>query len=105
MKVYLDDLREAPDGWTRAHTAEQVIDLLRSKEVSVEALSLDNDLGDGQPEGFTVLDWLEEAVYNDNTFPVPEITIHSCNPVRIKYMQLAVASIVSIRAKQEEGLL
>ena len=43
MKVYLDDVRDAPPGWVRAHMPEEVIALLRSS--SVTELSLDHDLG------------------------------------------------------------
>lgn len=44
MKVFLDDCREAPDGWTLVHSALECITLLRS--FSVDYLSLDHDLGD-----------------------------------------------------------
>jgi NAD+-processing family protein with receiver domain len=64
VKVWLDDARDAPSGWVRARTPEEVIELLRLGEI-VE-LSLDHDLGldDGVSErtGYAVLRWLEEEV-------------------------------------------
>lgn len=44
MKVYLDDERETPYGWTRVYWPEEAIDLLRTG--MVEVISLDHDLGD-----------------------------------------------------------
>ena len=43
MKVFLDDLRPAPDGWTLARDIETVKPWLSAH--AVEELSLDNDLG------------------------------------------------------------
>jgi hypothetical protein len=101
MKVYLDDLRGTPDGWTRTYTVEETISLLETRQVTY--LSLDNDLGEGLQEGFVCLDWLEEMVYNDPTFPIPEITIHSSNASRVEYMQRALNSIQRIRQQQVGG--
>jgi len=44
MKVYLDDERSTPEGWTRVYWPAEAIELLRTGEV--EEISLDNDLGD-----------------------------------------------------------
>ncbi len=69
MKVFLDDIRPAPDGWVLARWPEDVIELMKSGEV--EEISLDHDLSDpfvgGQgycsstPErtGYDVLLWIE----------------------------------------------
>jgi hypothetical protein len=43
VKVWLDDEREAPEGWVHVRTPEEAIELLRAGEV--EELSLDHDLG------------------------------------------------------------
>ena len=64
MKVFLDDDfedRRPPDGtWVRAATAAEAIRLLSTGQVA--EISFDNDLGDGVPEGHTVLDWIEERM-------------------------------------------
>lgn len=101
MKVYMDDVRVAPDGWTRTYTVDQTIHLLKMRVVT--HLSLDNDLGEGQAEGYNVLDWLEEVIYNDKTFPMPEIHIHSANATRVEYMKRAAKSIERIRQQQVGG--
>jgi len=101
MRIYMDDARETPRGWTRTYTVEETIAVLETRTVT--HLSLDNDLGEGVPEGYKVLDWLEEAVYNDMHFPMPEVTIHSSNASRVEYMQRALKSIERIRQQQVGG--
>jgi hypothetical protein len=101
MKLYMDDLRPTPDGWERTYTTEETKALLEKRIVT--HLSLDNDLGEGQEEGYKVLDWLEETVWNDPTFPLPEVTIHSSNASRVEYMKLALKSIERIRQQQVGG--
>jgi hypothetical protein len=96
VRVYLDDVREAPEGWTRTFTPEETVELLKTG--GVEELSLDHDLGLDSPEsertGYTVLTWLESEIAHGRwSFPLPEITIHSANPVGRKRMEQAVASI------------
>jgi len=98
IKVYMDDLRETPDGWKRTFTVEETIEFLKTRKVS--HLSLDNDLGDGMTEGYKTLDWLEEAVYFDISFPIPAITVHSANASRVEYMNRAVKAIERIRQQQ-----
>jgi hypothetical protein len=103
MKVYLDDERETPEGWTRTTTVEQTVRLLETR--TVESLSLDNDLGLDQLEGHEVLSWLESQIYFDATFPLPIITIHSANPTRVEHMQRALKSIERIRLQQMERIV
>ncbi len=49
VKIWLDDIRDAPPGWVRAFTPEQVIGLLQLGKVT--ALALDHDLGLGLDDG------------------------------------------------------
>jgi len=100
MKVYLDDERTTPEGWTRTFTPKETIDLLKTRQVT--ELSLDHDLGDdaGIGTGYDVLLWLEEEMYNDITFPTPQITVHSANTsARIKMLH-AVTAIMRRRQEQ-----
>lgn len=99
--VYMDDERVTPEGWTRTYTVEETIALLETRTVT--HLSLDNDLGEGLQEGYNVVNWLEEAVYFDMTFPIPEVTVHSANASRVQYMQRALATINRIRQQQIGG--
>jgi hypothetical protein len=101
IKVYMDDERLTPVGWFRTYTVEQTIEQLETRQVT--HLSLDNDLGEGFQEGYKVLDWMEETVYNDITFPIPVVTVHSANASRVQYMQQALRTIERIRQQQIGG--
>lgn len=101
MRIYMDDARDTPHGWQRTFTVEATIQLLETRMVT--HLSLDNDLGEGQPEGYKVLDWLEETVYNDMHFPMPEVTVHSSNAARVEYMNRVLRNIERIRQQQVGG--
>jgi hypothetical protein len=96
VKVWLDDMREAPPGWVRARTPEEVIELLRLGRVT--ELSLDHDLGldseESERTGYSVLLWLEVQVNAGSWgFVLPEISIHSANPVGRERMAKAIEAI------------
>lgn len=98
MRVFLDDVRPAPEGWTLVGWPEEVIALLETGEV--EELSLDHDLGDDEHgTGYDVLVWIEEAVALRGFRP-PVITIHSANAVGRQRMELALASIRRFAARE-----
>jgi hypothetical protein len=69
MKVWLDDVREAPAGWVRTTTPAETIELLRAGVV--RELSLDHDLGlwEGEREvtGYDVVLWMERAVATEGS--------------------------------------
>ena len=99
MKVYLDDVRPAPDGWIRTWWPVEVIALLKTGEVT--EISLDHDLGDhfGRPSdilyertGYDVLLWIEQEVALEG-FDPPIIHIHTANPVADVRMRAAVEAI------------
>ena len=81
MKLYLDDLRSAPPGWQRTHTAEETIDLLRTGEV--EELSLDYNLGpDSSQTGAAVPRWIDQKIASDPDWTPPKrIRVHSTHRV------------------------
>ena len=88
MDIFLDDLRPAPEGWQRTFTVEETIEALKLK--CVNKLSLDNDLGPYNLEGYKVLDWLEEQINKGRYEYLPtKIIVHSANPVaRQRMMQI-----------------
>jgi hypothetical protein len=104
MKIYLDDERQAPDGWLLCRWPEEVIAHLRTGQVV--ALSLDHDLGDvdDRRSGYTVLLWIEEQVATTGFVPPTEIRVHSANASAKQKMLLAIENIgrlCSIRGRQE----
>lgn len=91
MKVFLDDERTTPEGWVRTFWPEEVIALLKTRQVS--ELSLDHDLGDDEHgTGYTVLLWLEEQVAVHGMAP-PRIHVHSANSSARLKMEAAIATI------------
>jgi len=97
MKVFLDDVREAPNGWTRTYTPAETIKLLRTNKVT--ELSLDHDLGDdiNIGTGYDVLLWIEEQVAT-SFFKPPKIKVHSSNPSAVEKMESAISSIARFYA-------
>ena len=75
LKLYLDDQRPAPPGWSLAKTADEAVNMLRTGDVT--ELSLDYDLGDpANGNGLHVLDWLESAI-SQGLIRMPKLTAHS----------------------------
>jgi hypothetical protein len=97
MKVYLDDIREAPDGWIRVHTYEEAIEALKTGKV--EQISLDNDLGT-ELEGYDVAKWIEQQTFETNFRP-PKIWIHSANLVG-RHNITAAAEAIDRMARYKE---
>src|SRR6266699_158061 len=103
MRVYLDDVRKAPNKWTRTHTAGETIELLKTGEVT--HLSLDHDLGI-RPEGpgdtgYAVLAFLEQEVGHGRWHdPLPELSVHSANPPAHDRMLQAIESIRRLYEQQ-----
>lgn len=94
MKVFLDDWREAPEGWVRTHTVAGTMHLLQNEDVS--HLSLDHDLGlEADGTGYDVLERLEELVYHGKV-TMPMIYIHTDNPGAAHKMRQATHKIAAL---------
>ena len=93
MKLYLDDVRECPKDWIPLRYVRDMIQLLEEQDVS--EISLDHDLGELEPVGLAVLQWIERKVFEDGFTP-PKMYVHSMNPVGRKNMLLAIRKIESM---------
>ena len=95
MKIYLDDMRQAPDkDWAVVRTAREFQDLIKdcvAKNEKIENISFDNDLGEGQTEGHELLKWLVEN-HPEYVVGETEITAHSANPTARENMEALVKS-------------
>lgn len=78
IKIYVDDLRDCPDGYIVARTMGQAIHYLENNEVSI--LTLDHDLGEDEngilPSGYDLVKYICE-----NGLRADKIYIHTDNPV------------------------
>lgn len=92
MKLWVDDVRPAPDGYVWFHsvlTARAYISYCETiqifkPEFKIELIDIDHDAGEYAKDGgdyIKLLDWLEETGRN---YP---IRIHSMNPVGVENMR------------------
>ena len=96
MRVFLDDERDTPEGWTRVYWPDEAIELLKTGAVS--EISLDHDLGDDEHgTGYDVVVWVEEAVANQG-FKPPVMKVHSANPPARSKMEAGIANINKLAA-------
>lgn len=90
MKLWIDDVRPAPEGWTWCFTVSDAIAYLLSYGRQIEIISLDHDAGSYNDCGgdyIQVLNWLEyQGHINENTY-IPLIHIHTANPIGRQNMQ------------------
>ena len=101
MKLYLDDAREAPEGWVRVRWPGEAIELLKTGHVT--DLSLDHDLGDDERgTGYDVVLWIEEAVATGSFVP-PRIVVHSANPPARAKMEAGVERIRRFVEERGDG--
>lgn len=84
MRLFIDDVRSAPKGWTLAKDVETAIRLIARH--SPTDISLDYDAGNGTFE--PVVFFIGEK-YNDDAFWADElkIKIHSANPIGAKHLK------------------
>ncbi|MET3209756.1 UNVERIFIED_CONTAM: hypothetical protein ABIC26_002703 [Paenibacillus sp. PvR008] len=84
IDLYVDDLRDCPDGFVVARTYYEAIHILETG--SVRILTLDHDLGedvDGKelPNGYDLVKY-----FCENGFRADKIYLHTDNPVGRKNM-------------------
>lgn len=90
MKLWIDDVRPAPDGYKWAESvlmAKAIIEVSEEENIDVELIDIDHDAGDFVCDGgdyIKLLDWLEETNRN---YP---IRIHSMNPVGVANMRAII---------------
>ena len=84
MKLWIDDVRPAPEGYYWLRTVIDAKFLINTIGDQIELIDIDHDAGDFVSDGgdyIKLLDWLEETGRN---YP---IHIHSMNPVGVENMR------------------
>lgn len=86
MKIWLDDIRPAPEGFVHCRSVNETISLIIQAEQTetIQLIDCDHDLGDYAADGgdgIKLLDWLVER---GTTYP---IKLHTMNPVGRGNMQ------------------
>ena len=93
QKIWLDDVRKAPSGWIHIKTVEDLIPFFEKNYNKIKEMSLDHDLGENIMSGYDFITWLEEKVFAGKYKTIPNIKIHSANPVGRKKMTQGLDSI------------
>lgn len=93
MKLWIDDIRPAPEGYVWCYSVNEAKARIRMAEYKIgtdniiELIDIDHDAGDYACYGgdyIKLLDWLEETSRN---YP---IRIHSMNPVGVANMRVII---------------
>lgn len=91
MKLWIDDIRPAPEGWYQARSVNVAKEIIIDNYPNIEILSIDHDSGDYNRFGgdyVNLLKWLEEEEHRLNKrFVTFSIHIHSMNPVGVQNMR------------------
>lgn len=103
MKLWIDDVRPAPEGYVWAHSVNEAKNIICSTlekfrkswecgtpddSLHIEVIDLDHDAGDYVDDGgdyIKLLDWLEWLYDGKGTYT--EFHIHSMNPVGVANMR------------------
>jgi len=90
INVYLDDLRDCPDGFVLARTFEEAVILFKENEVNI--LTLDHDLGENN--GIELKNGYDFVKYFcENGLKANKIYHHTDNPVgRVNMYETLMAS-------------
>lgn len=104
MKIWVDDIRPAPQGYLWAKSVNEAIDYIRkysdyldfnmNRVQAVELIDLDHDAGDYACYGgdyINILKWMEKEQKYGNIYmrSIP-IHIHSMNPVGVQNMRAII---------------
>ena len=90
IKLWLDDIRPAPAGWTWVKTVNAAAQLLAvghfDKSRAIVEASLDHDLGENEPTGYDLVKWMAETGFWPETKP----RVHSANPPGAENMRATI---------------
>jgi hypothetical protein len=103
MKIYLDDVRKAPEGWIGVTTAHEAYNWICKGIVS--HISLDHDLGEKVASGYDLTKWITRDFFEKKlkASQIPEFSFHSMNPVGRENMIRQVESLKKLMEQRECG--
>lgn len=99
MKLFLDDVRDCPEGWVACRNAEDAIAFLRMGDFYVEEISFDHDLGSALTGNSVAQEIERQVVYCGRTH-IPKWRIHSSNPVGRKNIERTMLAAERICSRQ-----
>ena len=87
MKIWVDDVRQVPEGYDWTRSVNETIRLIEQAEqdgIQIELIDLDHDLGDYADDGGDAIKILDYLVENSKFYPV---RLHTANPVGLDNMR------------------
>ena len=90
MKLWLDDIRIPPKGYTWVHSVNEAKRSIIQNERcgnTIEVLDLDHDLGDYAPDGGDAIKLILWLIETERFYP---IKLHTMNPVGRENMQALI---------------
>ena len=94
MKLWIDDVRPTPDGYTGFMTTNSALRFIYHNYMSIEEISLDHDAGDCARDGGDYINILKEMqrLSRRKGFDFSHIKffLHSANPVGVQNMRAII---------------
>ena len=101
MKLWLDDSRKAPEGWTWYTCPWKALRHVLALEANITEWSLDHDLGPNTPSGYDFISMILLLIDRGLKVHVPDnVGLHSMNPVGRDNM---VMVLKEIRRRQHDS--
>lgn len=91
MKLYVDDIRDAPQGFTLVREINEAINFINRYRYELEVISLDHDISlevevgrtyrpFPSPETYRAVAMYIKEVYKHTPEDMPKVILHSANP-------------------------
>lgn len=96
MKIWIDDVRLTPDGYTGFMTTNAALRFIRQNYNMIDEISLDHDAGDCAKDGGDYIEVLKELErltrVHKMDFSHIKFSLHSANPVGVANMRAIIQS-------------
>lgn len=97
MKLWVDDIRPAPEGYLLFRTVNDTLRYIRLNSDYVELIDLDHDAGDCAKEGGDYINILREmkrlTIVKKMDFSHIKFRLHSMNPVGVQNMRALIQDL------------
>lgn len=93
MKLWIDDVRPAPDGYWWIKTTDEACSIINRHWIDIDVINIDHDAGAFAVNGgdyIKVLDFIEYAIKAGHSTPNFVFHIHSMNPVGVQNMRAII---------------
>lgn len=95
MKLWIDDVRSAPDGYIWLRSTNEAKEFINRNWWGISLIDLDHDAGDYANDGgdyIRILDFINFIIFDDDEILRPpfKFRIHSMNPVGVQNMRTII---------------